>query len=104
MKQLMKHLKYIKKPVIAAMIFAVLSQISNLTLPMLMSSIINNGIAYGDIDYIKKVGLVMMGISALGVLIAVCNSYFSSKTSALYGKLLRREIFLKVESLYPLYQ
>ncbi len=99
MKQLMKHLKHIKKPVIAAMIFAVLSQISNLTLPMLMSSIINNGIAYGDIDYIKKVGLVMMGISALGVLIAVCNSYFSSKTSALYGKMLRREIFLKVESL-----
>ena len=99
MKQLLKHLKYIKKPVFAAMIFAVLSQISNLTLPMLMSSIINNGIANSDIDYVKRVGLIMMGISALGVAIAVCNSYFSSKTSALYGKLLRREIFLKVEDL-----
>lgn len=99
MKQLLKHLKYIKKPVIAAMIFAVLSQISNLTLPLLMSSIINNGIANSDIDYIKKVGLVMMGVSGLGVVIAVFNSYYSSKTSALYGKLLRREIFLKVESL-----
>lgn len=99
LKQLLKHLKYIKKPVFAAMIFAVLSQISNLTLPMLMSSIINNGIANSDIDYVKRVGLIMMGISALGVAIAVCNSYFSSKTSALYGKLLRREIFLKVEDL-----
>ena len=99
MKQLLKHLKYIKKPVFAAMLFAVLSQISNLTLPMLMSSIINNGIANSDIDYVKRVGLIMMGISALGVVIAVYNSYFSSKTSALYGKLLRREIFLKVEDL-----
>lgn len=99
MKQLLKHLKYIKKPVFAAMIFAVLSQVSNLTLPMLMSSIINNGIANSDIDYVKRVGLIMMGISALGVVIAVYNSYFSSKTSALYGKLLRREIFLKVEDL-----
>lgn len=99
MKQLLKHLKYIKGPVIAAMIFAVLSQVSNLTLPMLMSSIINNGIANSDLDYIKKVGLIMMAVSAVGVLIAVCNSYFSSKTSALYGKLLRREIFLKVEAL-----
>ena len=99
LKQLLKHLKYIKKPVFAAMLFAVLSQISNLTLPMLMSSIINNGIANSDIDYIKRVGLIMMGISALGVVIAVYNSYFSSKTSALYGKLLRREIFLKVEDL-----
>ena len=99
MKQLMKHLKDIKKPVIAAMIFAVLSQISNLTLPVLMSSIINEGIANGDLGYVKKVGLIMMGISALGVVIAVFNSYYSSKTSANYGKLLRREIFLKVESL-----
>ena len=99
MKQLLKYLKCLKKPVVAAMIFAVLSQVSNLTLPVLMSSIINNGIAFGDIDYIKKVGLIMMGISALGVVIAVCNSYYSSKTSALYGKTLRREIFLKVESL-----
>lgn len=99
MKQLLKYLKHIKKPVIAAMIFAVLSQISNLTLPVLMSSIINNGIANSDIDYVKKVGLIMMGISALSVVIAVFNSYYSSKTSALYGKHLRREIFLKVESL-----
>lgn len=99
MKQLLKHLKYIKKPVIAAMIFAVLSQISNLTLPVLMSSIINNGIANSDIDYVKKMGLIMMGISAMSVVIAVFNSYFSSKTSAVYGKLLRREIFLKVEDL-----
>ncbi len=99
MKQLLKHLKYIKKPVIAAMIFAVLSQVSNLVLPMLMSSIINNGIANSDIDYVKRVGLIMMGVSALGVVIAIFNSYFSSKTSAIYGKLLRREIFLKVEDL-----
>ena len=99
MKQLLKHLKYLKKPVIAAMIFAVLSQVSNLILPVLMSSIINNGIANSDIAYVKKVGLIMMGFSALGVVIAICNSYASSMTSAIYGKLLRREIFLKVESL-----
>ena len=99
MKQLLKHLKYLKKPVTAAMIFAVLSQVSNLLLPVLMSSIINNGIANSDIDYVKKVGLIMMGVSALGVVIAVCNSFASSMTSAVYGKLLRREIFLKVESL-----
>lgn len=99
MKKLLKYLKYIKKPVIAAMIFAVLSQVSNLTLPVLMSSIINNGIANSDIEYVKNVGLIMMAISALAVIIAVFNSYYSSKTSALYGKMLRRELFLKVEDL-----
>ncbi len=99
MIQLLKHLKHLKKPAIAAMIFVVLSQGASLVLPLMMSSIINNGIAGGDIDYIKKVGLAMMGVSALGVLISVLNSYYSSKTAAEYGKLLRREIFLKVEDL-----
>ncbi|MBR6567304.1 MAG: ABC transporter ATP-binding protein [Clostridia bacterium] len=81
------------------MIFVVLSQVSNLSLPLLMSEIINNGIANGDMSYIVKIGTIMMAVSAFGVCVNVINSYFSSKTSAAYGKILRRELFLKVESL-----
>lgn len=99
MIRLLKYIKQIKKPAIAAMIFVVLSQISSLSLPLLMSEIINKGIKYGDIPYIVKVGVIMMCVSAFGVGVSVLNSYFSSKTSSAYGKLLRRELFLKVESL-----
>lgn len=99
MIRLVKYLKQIKKSAVAAMIFVVLSQISNLSLPLLMSEIINNGIANGDISYIVKIGTIMMAVSAFGVCVNVINSYFSSKTSAAYGKILRRELFLKVESL-----
>ncbi len=99
MIRLLKYIKQIKKPAIAAMIFVVLSQVSNLSLPLLMSEIINNGIANGDVPYITKVGIIMMCLSAFGVGVNVLNSYFSSKTSSAYGKLLRRELFLKVESL-----
>lgn len=99
MIRLLGYLRTIKKPVIAAMIFAVVSQLGSLVLPLMMSSIINVGIANGDIDYIKRVGLAMMGVSALAVIIACFNSYYSSKTATFYGKILRREIFLKVESL-----
>lgn len=99
MIRLLGYLKTIKKPVIAAMIFAVISQLGSLVLPLMMSSIINEGIANSNIDYIKKMGLAMMGVSALAVIIACFNSYYSSKTATFYGKILRREIFLKVESL-----
>lgn len=99
MIRLLKYLKNIKKPAAAAMIFVVLSQLCTLVLPVLMSSIINNGIVNGDISYITRVGAVMMGVSALGVCISVLNSYYSSKTATAYGKILRREIFVKVESL-----
>lgn len=99
MIRLLKLIKEIKKPAMAAMVFVVLSQICTLTLPVMMSSIINNGISCGDISYIKRVGAAMMGVSALGVCVSILNSFFSSTTSAGYGKILRREIFLKVESL-----
>lgn len=99
MIRLLRQIKKIKGPAIAAMIFVVLSQLSTLTLPVMMSAIINNGISVGDISYIKRVGIAMMGVSAIGVCVAVLNSYFSSKTAAGYGRILRREIFLKVESL-----
>ena len=81
------------------MIFVVFSQVCSLSLPLLMSEIINNGIKNGDIPYIIKVGVIMMCVSAFGVGVSVLNSYFSSKTSAAYGMILRRELFLKVESL-----
>ncbi len=99
MIKLLKYIKHIKGSAIAAMIFVVLSQGGSLILPLLMSNIINVGIANTDIEYIKKIGLIMMGVSALAVLIACLNSYFSGKTAASYGKMLRREIFTKVESL-----
>ncbi len=99
MVRLLGYLKTIKKPVVAAMIFAVISQLGSLVLPLMMSSIINEGIANENIDYIKEMGIYMMLVSALAVIIAAFNSYYSSKTATAYGKILRREIFLKVESL-----
>lgn len=99
MLRLLKQLKKIKSPMIAAMLFVVLSQLCSLVLPVLMSSIINTGIANSDMEYIKKIGVLMLAVSALGVAVHILNSYFSSKTATLYGKILRRQIFLKVESL-----
>ncbi len=99
MIRLIKYLKHLKKPAFAAMVFVVLSHGASLVLPVMMSAIINNGIANEDVDYIKKIGIFMMIVSAVGVVISVLNSYYSSKTAAQYGKLLRRELFLKVEDL-----
>lgn len=99
MIKVLKYLKTMKGDAVAAMIFVLLAQVSTLSLPLLMSLIINNGIANADMEYIKKVGLVMGLVSALHVVISTFSSYFTSKTSALYAKVLRESIFLKVEAL-----
>lgn len=95
----LKHLKPIAGTVALSILFVVFVQALSLALPLLMSLIINNGIAAGDIEYIKRTGLVMAVVSALNILVSVLSSYFTSKTSAAYGKIMREKIFLKVESL-----
>ena len=99
MTKLLGYLKQIKGDVARTMAFVVLSQISTLVLPLLMSMLINNGIKKSDMDYIIKMGLLMLGVSFAVIAIHSVNSYFSSRTSTLYGKMLREELFLKVESL-----
>ena len=99
MFRLFKDLKEIKGTVILAAIFAVLAQAGSLILPLFMSAIINNGIANSDLDYVKNAGIIMMIISGVSVVISVMNSYFSSRTATLFSKLLRKKLFVKVESL-----
>ena len=95
----LKNLKPIAGTVVLAIVFVVFVQALSLTLPLLMSMIINNGISAGDIGYIKRTGLVMAGVSALNILVSVLSSYFTSKTAVGYGKIMREKLFLKVESL-----
>lgn len=95
----MKNLKPVAGTAALAILFVVFVQVLSLALPLLMSMIINNGISAGDMDYIKRMGLIMAAVSALNILISVLSSYFTSKTSSAYGKIMREKIFLKVESL-----
>ena len=81
------------------MILVVFAQAATLCFPLLMSRIINAGIQTGNFDYIKRIGLVMIAVAFLGLIISSLSSYFSSKTSTSYGRILREKLFLKVESL-----
>lgn len=99
MIKILGRLKQIKGRASLALIFVVLTQLSGLVLPLLLSLIINNGIGREDMQYITQKGGLMIGVCALNVILAVLNNYFSASTSMGFGRILRREIFVKVESL-----
>ncbi|QIL46363.1 ABC transporter ATP-binding protein [Vagococcus coleopterorum] len=82
--------------VIAALFFMVIQVVSDLYLPNLTSNIIDKGVATGDIDYIWKIGFIMIGFSLFSIVAAVGNTYFATKESQKIGKTLRSEIFQKV--------
>lgn len=99
MVRVLGFLKPVKKYVFITIIVMLLSQGVGLLLPLLMSNIMNKGISEMDTQYIERTGMLMTAAAAVSVILAVCNSYFTSRLSTLYGKMLREKVFFKVESL-----
>ncbi|HCM90076.1 MULTISPECIES: ABC transporter ATP-binding protein [Vagococcus] len=82
---------------IGAIIFMVIQITSDLYLPTLTSDIIDKGVTKGDTSYIMHVGLIMIGISLIGIVASVFNTLIASREAQKLGKRLRSEIYEKVE-------
>jgi len=67
-------------------------------MPMLMSRIVDVGIANKDLGYIWKVGLEMAGIACLAIGFGSANSWFSAKASQGFAANLRTSLFDKILS------
>ncbi|MGX6970922.1 ABC transporter ATP-binding protein [Vagococcus bubulae] len=83
--------------VLGAILFMVIQITSDLYLPTLTSNIIDNGVTKGDISYIWQVGFVMIGISFIGILASIANTFIATRQAQKLGKKLRSEIYEKVE-------
>ena len=84
--------------VFMAIVFIVIQITSDLFLPTLTSNIIDNGVTKGDISYIWRVGFVMIGVSLIGILASIANTFIATRQSQKLGMKLRSEIYEKVES------
>jgi ATP-binding cassette, subfamily B, multidrug efflux pump len=72
--------------------------IGNLYLPALNGDIINNGVVRGDLNYIFRVGGVMLVITALVGAAAVASVYFSAAIANGFARDVRSAVFGKVET------
>lgn len=68
-----------------------------LGIPTIMAKVIDNGIANNDINYIKRMGLVIVIISIVGVLGSILLGYCSSKISTSVTRDIRNDIFRKAQ-------
>lgn len=57
----------------------------------------NRGILNGETDFIWKMGRFMLLVSIGGTIVAILASLFASKVSSVFGKILRKKVFTKVE-------
>ncbi len=70
----------------------------DLSLPDLMSDIVNKGITSGDSAYIVKVGIQMLGIAFISAFCTVLVGLIGARMAAGISRNLRQDVFTKIES------
>jgi ATP-binding cassette subfamily B protein len=96
--------QYLKPHLLAvsAVICLVLARaMTELSLPRLMSVIVDRGIALGDTALILRVGLAMLGINLAGMAFAFGSSMLSSRVAASAGAAIRLDVFSKISAFSP---
>ncbi|MBZ9625154.1 ABC transporter ATP-binding protein/permease [Clostridium sp. FP2] len=97
MIKLYRFLDKFTAQITAIVILIFFQVIANLYLPTLSSDIIDKGIANNDLNYIFKIGGLMILVSAGGVICSVVAGFLSSRTAVELGMIIRSKIFAKVE-------
>ena len=98
MKRLLSFIKPYRRWVIIAPLCMVVEVCCDLLQPTLMSTIIDNGVATGDMGYILRTCLLMVGCAFLGSLGGAGNMYFSVKASYGFARDLRSAVYRKIQS------
>ncbi len=96
-----RYLSGYKKECIISPLFKFLESAMELLVPIVVSSIIDVGIANGDKAYILKATGVLLGFGFLGLVFAVIAQYYAAKAAMGFSKKLRSEMFRHVESFSP---
>ncbi|ASN04057.1 ABC transporter ATP-binding protein [Virgibacillus necropolis] len=80
------------------LLLTLLQALAQLFLPYLMANIVDKGIVNGDIPYIIKIGGIMLVVAAAIVTFSILASFYSSKITMGFGKILREKMFSHVEN------
>src|SRR5690625_104326 len=98
MNHIFKKLSTYKWMLLAIVGLIFIQALSELLLPTLMGTIVDDGIVVGNVPYIWKIGAIMLVVTGITVLFAILTSYLSSKVAMGLGKDIRRDIFKHVSN------
>ncbi len=99
MIKIFKMLKPYRGTLILSIIFSALYSVLEILIPVYTKYIMSEGIIPRDMDMIIHYGLVMLGLTAIGAVASLLNTYFSTKTSVSYAMHIRNVVFERVSHL-----
>lgn len=99
MIRLLRYAKNYRKHIILGPVFKFLEAVFELLLPLLMASLVDDGISKGDFQKVKTMTIAMIILSIVGLLCAVVCQYFASIASQGFGTELRNQLMKKINQL-----
>lgn len=98
LKTLATQVKEYKKASIITPIFIICEVIMELLIPLLMSTLIDDGISTGDMKHVFIIGGVMVVIAALSLLFGVLAGKYAAFASTGFAKNLRQSMYENIQS------
>ena len=97
-KTLGAHVKEFKKDSALTPSFMLLEVVAETLIPLLMASIIDEGVRKGDMVHIYKVGGVMVVLAAFGLLTGVLGGKYGARASAGFAKNIRQAMYENIQT------
>ncbi len=99
MKGLYKYVNGYKKECFLAPFFKLLEAAFELTVPLVIASLIDTGIANGDKGYVVKMVLILVAFAFVGYGFAVTAQFFAAKAAVGFATKLRHALFAHIMKL-----
>ena len=97
-KTLSKQVKGFVKESVLTPVFMILEVVFETLIPLLMASIIDDGINKGDMNHILFVGGGMVLCAIGGLICGILGGSFGAKASAGFARNLRRSMFANIQT------
>ncbi|MBU5474653.1 ABC transporter ATP-binding protein [Roseburia sp. MSJ-14] len=98
MKKLLIYLKDYKKESVLAPLFKMLEASFELIVPLVVTQIIDVGIANRDSGYILRMCLIMVALGLIGLTCSITAQYFAAKAAVGFGTQVRHQLFAHIQT------
>ncbi|MBQ1193080.1 MAG: ABC transporter ATP-binding protein, partial [Lachnospiraceae bacterium] len=98
LKVLGSQIKEFKRASLMTPVFMILEVIMEMIIPLLMASIIDDGINAGNLNHIYKVGALMVMVALIGLWAGLMGAKYGAKASTGFAKNLRKAMFENIQT------
>ncbi len=98
LKVLGAQIKEFKKDSLLTPVFMILEVVMEMIIPLLMASIIDEGVNAGNLNHIYKIGALMIGVALIGLWAGLMGAKYGAKASTGFARNLRKSMFENIQT------